>query len=35
MEGVAQIDVDRRRIISIWTRDLVDWLRLQLWSWSG
>jgi len=25
--------VDRRRIISIWTRDLIDWLRLRLWSW--
>jgi len=33
MEGVGKIDVDRRRIISIWTRDLIDWLRLRLWSW--
>ncbi|HOS77635.1 MAG TPA: efflux RND transporter periplasmic adaptor subunit, partial [Syntrophales bacterium] len=33
MEGVGKIDVDRRRIISIWTRDLIDWFRLELWSW--
>jgi len=33
MEGVGKISVDRRLLISIWTRDLVDWLRLRLWSW--
>jgi len=33
MEGIGKIDVDRRRIISIWTRDMIDWLRLRLWSW--
>jgi hypothetical protein len=33
LEGVAKIDVDRRRLIWIWTRRAVDWLRLTLWSW--
>ncbi|OPY91913.1 MAG: multidrug resistance protein MdtN [Syntrophaceae bacterium PtaU1.Bin231] len=33
MEGVGKISVDRRLLISIWTRDLVDWFRLRLWSW--
>lgn len=33
MEGVARIDVGRRRLIWIWTHDLVDWLRLLAWSW--
>ncbi len=33
MEGVAKIDVDRRRLIWIWTHGLVDWLRLWVWAW--
>jgi multidrug resistance efflux pump len=33
MEGVAKVDVDRRRLLWIWTHDAVDWLRLSLWSW--
>ncbi len=33
MEGVAKIQVDRRRLAWIWTHELVDWLRLWLWSW--
>jgi len=33
MEGVAKIDIERRRLIWIWTHDLVDWLRLQAWEW--
>jgi multidrug efflux pump subunit AcrA (membrane-fusion protein) len=33
MEGVAKIEIDRRRLIWIWTHDLVDWLRLWAWSW--
>ncbi|HEX6528909.1 MAG TPA: HlyD family efflux transporter periplasmic adaptor subunit [Burkholderiales bacterium] len=33
MEGVAKVDVDERRLISIWTRRLTDWLALKLWSW--
>jgi multidrug resistance efflux pump len=33
MEGVGKIEIDRRRLIWIWTHDVVDWLRLTLWSW--
>lgn len=32
MEGVAKIDIDRRKLIWIRTHKLVDWLRLSLWS---
>jgi multidrug resistance efflux pump len=33
MEGVAKIEVGRRRLLWIWTHGLLDWLRLRLWSW--
>ncbi len=33
MEGFGKIDVGRRRLIWIWTHDLIDWFRLWLWSW--
>ncbi len=33
MEGFAKVDVDRRRLIWIWTHDIIDWLRLKTWSW--
>jgi len=32
MEGVAKIDAGRRRLIWIWTHELLDWLRLAVWS---
>ncbi|MBR9866747.1 MAG: HlyD family efflux transporter periplasmic adaptor subunit [Oceanospirillales bacterium] len=35
LEGVAQIYVDERLLISIWTRGLVDWMKLQLWRFWG
>ena len=31
MEGVAKIDIGKRRYIWIWTRKLVNWVRLKLW----
>ena len=31
MTGQARIDVDRRRYAEIWTRRLVNWLRMKLW----
>ncbi|HUS39227.1 MAG TPA: HlyD family efflux transporter periplasmic adaptor subunit, partial [Pirellulales bacterium] len=34
MEGVGKIFVEERKIIWIWTRSLVDWVRLTLWSWA-
>jgi len=33
LEGVAKLEVDRRRLIWIWSHRLVDWLRLSLWRW--
>jgi len=33
MEGVGKVAVDERRLIWIWTHELIDWLRLWLWSW--
>ena len=33
MEGVAKILVDRRRIITLWTRSMREWLHLWIWRW--
>jgi multidrug resistance efflux pump len=33
MEGIGKISIDRRRLISIWTRDLMDWMRMKVWYW--
>ncbi|HOI73410.1 MAG TPA: HlyD family efflux transporter periplasmic adaptor subunit [Syntrophales bacterium] len=33
MEGVGKIEIDRRLMISIWTRGMIDWFRLRLWAW--
>ena len=35
MEGVGKTDVDERLLISIWTRRLIDWVRLTAWEWFG
>ena len=32
MEGIAKIDVGRRRLLWIWTHEMLDWLRLSTWS---
>lgn len=34
MEGVGKITAGRRSLLWIWTHELVDWLRLWVWSWS-
>jgi len=34
MEGVGKIEISRNKLIWIWTRELVDWIRLWLWKWS-
>lgn len=31
MEGVAKVDADRRSYGYIWTRELVNWVRMKLW----
>lgn len=33
MEGVGKISVDERKLVWIWSRSSVDWLRLKIWSW--
>jgi len=33
MEGVGKIEIDRRRLIWIWTHEVTDWLRLKVWYW--
>ena len=33
MRGVGKTEVDDRLLIRIWTRRLVDWVRLTLWKW--
>jgi RND family efflux transporter MFP subunit len=32
MEGIAKIDAGRRQLLWIWTHELIDWLRLRIWS---
>ena len=34
MEGVGKVDIDRARLVWIWTRDAVNWVRLKLWAWA-
>jgi biotin carboxyl carrier protein len=33
MEGIGKVNVDERRIIWIWSRELINWLRLEIWRW--
>ncbi|ABK44678.1 GAF domain protein [Magnetococcus marinus MC-1] len=35
MEGVGKIEIEERRLLWIWTRRFVDWLRLKAWTWLG
>jgi RND family efflux transporter MFP subunit len=34
MEGVAKVNVENRRLAWIWSREIVNWLRLKLWAWT-
>ena len=29
--GVAKVDIEKRRYAWIWTRQLVNWVRMRLW----
>jgi len=31
MKGVGKIDVGRRSYLAIWSRDIVNWVRMKLW----
>ena len=33
MEGVAKVAVGRRSYAAVWTRSLVDWVRMGAWTW--
>jgi hypothetical protein len=33
MEGVGKIHVGERRLIWVWTRQMIQWARLKLWAW--
>jgi len=35
MEGIGKIYIDERPLISIWSRNLREWLALQYWHWLG
>jgi multidrug resistance efflux pump len=35
LEGVAKIYIDERLLVSVWTRGIRDWLRLQIWRFWG
>jgi len=33
MEGIAKIFIDERRLLGIWTRTFIDWIRISAWKW--
>jgi multidrug efflux pump subunit AcrA (membrane-fusion protein) len=33
MEGVGKVEIGRRKLIWVLTHDLIDWMRLWVWSW--
>ena len=33
MEGGGKIDIGRKKLLWIWTHELVDWLKFWVWSW--
>ena len=33
MEGIGKINAGRERLVWIWSREFIDWLRLWVWSW--
>jgi len=35
MEGIGKISIDERKLVEIWSREGMEWLRLQIWSWWG
>ncbi len=34
MEGIAKVEINRRKLIWIWSHRLVDWFRLSVWAWQ-
>lgn len=35
MEGVGKVELGEARLIAVWTRELVQWVRLNVWKWWG
>ena len=35
LEGVAKIYIDERLLVSVWTRGIRDWIKLQIWRFWG
>lgn len=35
MKGIGKVEIESRRLISIWTQGLREWLDLQAWKWFG
>ena len=35
MRGIGKVDIGQRRLIWIWSHNLVDWFRLQAWTWTA
>ena len=33
MEGVAKINISEERLVWIWSREMINWLRLWAWRW--
>ena len=33
MEGIGKTEIEQRLLINIWTRPLMNWLRLSVWEW--
>lgn len=34
MEGIGKVAIAERSFAWVWTRSLVDWLRMQIWAWT-
>jgi hypothetical protein len=34
MEGVAKVTVEERRLLWVWTHEMVQWFQLKLWAWT-
>ncbi|TDJ41897.1 MAG: efflux RND transporter periplasmic adaptor subunit [Gammaproteobacteria bacterium] len=35
MKGIGKVDIGQRRLIWIWSHNLIDWFRLQAWIWAA
>lgn len=35
MEGIARLDIDERPLIAIWSKPIIDWMRVTAWRWAA